>query len=312
MKKIILILLMFTSVISFGQKKENGKIYIEHPAIQVVAAFTEAMTAGDTAAMAGMMTDDFKAYNVVSSAAHDKGISKAAFLRNARFWYDNVDYYSITKAPNSYPDAFEYAKDPSDNEAITVSTWDILKGVHKKTGVKVDQYLHRSFSLNKDNKISGLLNYNNPEIGTQVYEASNVRTNGTIYNQHPNINKLRLLMAAAENGDWDKFYSFFDPEATFLNVNDEEMKPHNLEETVAGDKALFEKFDLKEIEMVGYPDYMHYELGDNGVLYSWWNFYFVRKEDQKEIKVPVHYQHDVNAEGKFVNEILYYNGALLK
>jgi hypothetical protein len=63
---------------------------------------------------------------------------------------------------------------------------------------------------------------------------------------------------------------------------------------------------------VGYPDYVNYEQGNTGVLYSWWNFYYIRKSDKKEIKVPFHYAHDVNAEGKITNEIAYYNGNLLK
>jgi len=135
----------------------------------------------------------------------------------------------------TYPDAFEYAKDPRDNKAVTVESWDMLKGAHKKTGVKADMILHRSFELTKDNKIRRLLNYINPEVANEIGRGYAERTNGTIYNQHESINKLRLMMAAAEHGDSDK----------------------------------------------------------------------------KVIKFPMHYQHDVDKEGKIVNTISYYSAALL-
>ncbi len=312
MKKLILSLSLLIPFAGFAQKKENGKIYIEHPAIDVVAAFTKAMVAGDTVAMGKLMAADFRASNPVASRPHDKGSDKATYLRNTRYNFENFDYFSIKPLKGAYPDAFEYTKDPSDNEAFTVATWDVLKGVHKKTGVKLNTYLHRSFTLTKDNKIRNVLNYNNPEVRSNIIEASSVRKSGTIYSEHPNINKLRLMMGAAENGDIEKYYSFYDPKATLFDSNTEERKAQNLDAVKASHKTFFEKFELVEIEQVGSPDYMHYELGDNGSLYSWWNFYFKRKADNKEIKVPFHFDHTVGADGKITSEIAYYNGNLLK
>jgi hypothetical protein len=312
MKNLSVLVLLMIPIIGFSQKKENGKIYIEHPAIDVVDAFTKAMFAGDTTAMGKLMTADFRANNPVSARPHDKGADRATFLRNAKSNFDNFDYYSIKPVKGAYPDAFEYLKDPSDNEAVTVESWDILKGIHKKTGVKADSYLHRSFTLTKDNKIRRLFNYMNPEVRNNIIAASSERKNGIVYNEHPNINTLRLLMGAAENGDWAKVYSFYDPKATLFNSNADERKAQSLEEVKASHKAFFEKFEMSGIEQVGYPDYVVYEQGNTGVLYSWWNFYFTRKSDKKEIKVPFHYAHDVNTEGKIISETAYYNGNLLK
>jgi hypothetical protein len=312
MKNLILTVFLTIPFIGFGQKKENGKIYIEHPAINVVEAFTKAMAAGDTTAMGKLMTADFRSFNPVNSRPHDKGTERAAFLRNAKSNFDNFDYYSIKPAKGSYPDAFEYAKDPSDNEAVTVESWDIVKGIHKKTGVKANSYLHRSFTLTKENKIRRLANYMNPEVRNNIIAAGTERKNGTVYSEHANLNKLRLMMGAAENGDTEKYYSFYDPKVTLFDINTDERKAQTLEAVKAGHKAFFEKFELIEIEQVGYPDYVHYEIGNNGTLYSWWNFYFIRKSDKKEIKVPFHFDQSVNAEGKIINEIAYYNGNLLK
>ena len=308
----ITIFAMMMPFIGFSQKKENGKIYIEHPAINVVDAFTKAMVSGDTTAMGKLLTNDFKARNPVTATGFEEGISKTAFLKNAMANFNQLDYYSIKTMDGAYPDAFEYTKDPSDNNAVTVATWDLLKGVHKTTGVKIDTRLHRSFELTKDNKIRRILNYANPEVRNEINRGMSERTNGTIYSQHENINKLRLMMAAAEHGNWEKYYSFFDKDATFWDINDMEYKSHNLDAEKAGDKATFEKFDIVSIEQTGYPDYMHYEMGDAGTLYSWWNMHFIRKSDKKAITVPMHLDHSVNKEGKITNTIWYYNGVLLK
>lgn len=248
MKNLRLTLLMMLPLIGFGQKKENGKIYIEHPAINVVNAFTKAMEVGDTTAMGKLMAADFRANNPVGSKPHDKGANKSTYLRNTRSNFESFDYYSIKPLKGAYPDAFEYTKDPSDNEAFTVATWDVIKGVHKKTGVKLNTYLHRSFTLTKDNKIRNVLNYLNPEVRSNIIEANSVRKNGTVYSEHPNINKLRLMMGAAENGDTEKYYSFYDPKATLFDSNTEERKAQTLDAVKASHKAFFEKFELVEIE----------------------------------------------------------------
>jgi len=312
MKKVINALLVLLPLVGFGQKKANGTIYIEHPAINVVDAFTKAMVLGDTAAMARMMTDDFKAQNVVTSTPFTQGTGKAAYLRSAKMLQEQLDYYSIKTIEGTYPDAFEYAKNSSDNNAVTVNTWDARKGVHKKTGVKADIYLHRSFELTKDNKIRRIANYSNPEVNTEINNAYAERTNGTIYNQHQSINNLRLMMAAAEHGDMEKYYSYFDKNATFWDINNPDWKATNLDAEKAGDKAILDKFEFVSIEQYGYPDYMHYEMGNNNVLYSWWILHLRRKSDKKIVNVPMHYEHDVNAEGKIVNTISYYNAGLLK
>ena len=303
---------MMLPFIGFGQKKANGTIYIEHPAINVVDAFTKAMVNGDTTAMGKLMTNDFRADNIITATPFDNGTDKSAYMRNAMTWHDQLNYYSIKTMPGAYADAFEYAKNPSDSNAVTVDTWDELKGVHKKTGVKADMYLHRSFQLTKDNKIRRIMNYINPEIGNEIGRGYASRTNGIIYSQHENINKLRLMMAAAEHGDMDKYYSYFDKNATFLDSNDPDFKTTTLDQEKAADKRMLEKYDFVSFEQSGYPDYMEYEMGNNGVLYSWWNLYLRRKSDKKLIKVPMHYGHDVNKDGKIISTISYYNAQLLK
>ena len=309
---IVAIIIALFSVTSFGQKKENGKIYNEHPAIKVVDAFTKALMEGDTSSMGKLMTADFRSKNPVVARPHDKGNNKAGYLRGARSNFDNFDYRSMNPIKGSSPIAIEYANDPNKDNAVIVESWDLQKSIHKQTGVKVEVYLHRSFTINKDNKIVEILNYGNPMVGNNIIAASSERKNGIVYSEHRNINNLRLLIGAAENSDLVKMYSFYDPKATFTNSNMDVQKAQTLEEVKANHKAFFEKFEMSGIEQVGFPDYVFYEQQNIGVLYSWWNFYFIRKSDKKEIKVPFHYAHNVNKDGKITSEVVYYNGNLLK
>ena len=61
MKKILLILTVLFSFSVFSQKQTNGKIYIEHPAIDVVNQFNEAYISGDLDKLRELVTDDVKA-----------------------------------------------------------------------------------------------------------------------------------------------------------------------------------------------------------------------------------------------------------
>ena len=47
----------------FAQKKKNGTIYIEHPAIDVVNQMYEAVNTKDSLKLASLIADDFKGYS---------------------------------------------------------------------------------------------------------------------------------------------------------------------------------------------------------------------------------------------------------
>lgn len=71
-------------------------------------------------------------------------------------------------------------------------------------------------------------------------------------------------------------------------------------------------FILVAIDMVGYPDYLHYELGNSKVVLSWWNFRLVRKSDKKEITMPLFLLDNFDDKGKIVSEIAYYSAKMLE
>ncbi len=308
-KTTMLSVMMLIAGISYSQKK-NGTVYDEHPAIDVVNEFTKAAVAGDKDKMGSYLTDDFKSYYGTSTNPNDKGSDKAAFLNTQMIYHDQLDYYSVEPFPGSYPDAIEYKRDNPNGE-VWVQTWELVKGVHKKTGVKIDAAAHRLYTLTKDSKIKNVIIYDNEGVIDEIRASFSDRKNGTIYNHHDNINTVRKVMYAFENEDLDKAYTFYDENAKFLDSSSPTFESTSFADQKETDKKIFEKYDITSIDMVGYPDYLHYEMGDARVVQSWWNINLVRKADKKAIVLPIHYQMDFNEEGKITSETAYYNPKLL-
>lgn len=311
MKKTLLVGMMLCMFITYAQKEKNGNIYMEHPAIEVVQEFTEAAVKGDTTKMASYLTDDFKGYNGTSNITDDKGIDKAAFLRNQMLYFDQLDYFSATPFPGSYPDAIEYKKDNEDDE-VWVQTWTQLNGVHKTTGVKIDAAAHRLYALTKDNKIKTIITYSNGSVMDEIRSSFTDRTNGTIYNHHDNINTVRKMIYAVENNDLEKAYSFYDEGARFSDLSTISGNGISLSEQKELDKQILDQYEITSIDMNGYPDYLHYEMGDARVVQSWWTINLMRKADKKAIALPILFIHDFNEEGKIIHEAAYYNEKLLE
>lgn len=305
-------MMMIVTFITYAQKKSNGTIYSEHPAIKTVESMMQAFVKGDADKVAGHLADDFKQYYGSSSNKDDKGSDKQSFLDDVKFWKDNISYLSITRSPGAYPDALEY-KDGDNDDVVWVQTWDHLKGMHNKTGVKLDMPVHRLFIVDKNNKIRTMINYFDRSTYREIGNSMNERTNGTIYNNHEYINTVRKMLHAFENKDYETAYSYYDDKAQFSSNNmAPDAKALTLTQMKEEDKKLLEKFEITSIDVTGYPDYLHYELGDAKVVQSWWNFRFTRKSDKKNITVPVFYIHNFNDEGKITSELIYYNEKMLE
>lgn len=302
---------MMIPIIGLAQKKDNGTIYREHPAITIFEDYTKAVATGDTNKIGSFLADDFVAYDATSAGPFDKGLNKSAFLKRMKTWRDGIDYFSLKTSNGAYPDAIQY-KDTAQKDVVWIQAWDDLKGVNKKTGVKMDMPLHRLATINKNNKIKQLFIYDNPSVYDEIGASMNERKNGTIYNHHQYINDVRNMLHAFEHKDLEKSYGYFDGKARFLDINSMDGKSISFEEQKAQDKKILEAFEIVDLEQVGYPDYLHYEISNSDVVYSWWTWHLIRKSDKKEITLPVHYEHDFDKNGKIFREIAYYNAALLK
>lgn len=312
MKNFITTVLVMATCITYAQKKTNGTIYVEHPAITTVEAMTQASVSGDTDKVGSYLADDFKYYSGTSTNKDDKGMDKKEYLKWIKMWKDNIDYLSIKRFKEAYPDALEY-KDDKQKDVVWVQTWEEIKGVDKKTGVKIDRPIHRLFTVNKNNKIKMLINYSTSTVGDEINQSHSDRTNGKIYNHHENINTIRKMVHAFENKDFDKAYAYYDDKATFIDINNPDInKQYTLAEQKENDKKMFEMYDLVSIDQVGYPDYLHYELDDARVVQSWWKIRLIRKSDKKSIVLPMMFIDTFDDKGKITNEIAYYSQKILE
>lgn len=301
MKKQVIIAMMLFTVIMYSQKKKNGTIYSEHPAIDVVEAMQQAFIKGDTTAVKGYLDDKFRAINGMNSNPEAKGADKSAFLKQSIFWRDNGSYLSIARSGEAYPDALEY-----DKSGTWVQTWDYLRGIHNKTGVKLDMQLHRLFVVNKDNKIVRMITYDDGTVFDELRSSFVTRTNGTIYNHHDNINTVRNMMGALEHADSDKAFNYFTEDARFTNLDMKQDEFHTVAEEKDGFNKMLESWTIESIDVNGYPDYLEYELGGAKVVQSWWTARMKRKSDGKKVNLPLMLIHDFNDEGKIIREAGYY------
>ncbi len=311
MKRLLLIAMMFLTIATFSQKKKNGTIYSEHPAINTVEDFQQAFISGDADKVMSYLADDFKWWNGTNSNKDAKPRTKEGAGRNATWWKENMAYLSLERSGQAYPDAIEY-KDEDQKDVVWVQTWDHLKGVHNETGVKVDMPVHRLYVVNADNKIQTVIDYSDRTVWGELRESFAPRENGTIYNHHDYINHVRRMVAALENHDMEKFYSFYDEKATFESIHMTPDEPSKtLDEDKESMKSMMDSYDITAIDVEGYPDYLNYGLGNAKVVMSWWKLRMTRKSDKKKIVMPLMLIHNFNDDGKIVRENAYYSQALM-
>ncbi len=298
---LILLLLM---TIGYSQKKNNGKVYDEHPAIDVVNEMLAAFVAGDADKVASYLSDDFKAYNGSNGRVDHKGSDKDDMIESVAFWQENTKYLSMEPTGEAYPDAIEYK-----NGQVWVQTWNTVKGMHKKTGVKLDMPFHRLIAMDEDNKIKTMFSYYDESVYREIGNSLTDRKNGIIYNHHDNINTIRKVMVAFENMDFDTAYSYFSDDAVFMSLEtgNERM---NMDQIKERNKGIWETYTV-QFDVQGYPDYLEYDLGNTRVVQSWWTARLTRKSDGEKFDVPVFYLHDFDEDGKIVRSSSYYSTKVL-
>lgn len=294
--------MMTFSVVMFAQKKEkNGTIFKEHPAIIAVEAMQQAFIKGDTVALASYLADDFRRYNGFNMDPDAEGSTKQNIINQSKWWSKNFAYLSIDRNGGAYPDALEYK-----DGGLWVQTWDILKGVHEQTGSKIDMPVHTLFLMDDNNKIKTMIQYEDGWVWKELRDRRSTRTNGTIYDQHDNINKVLRMMAALEHSDVDKAFSFFADNARFTNLDMADGESHTVAEEKAAFSGMLKEWSIDAIDVRGYPDYLEYELGNAKVVQSWWTARMTRKSDGKKVKVPIMLIHNFNDDGMMTREAGYY------
>jgi len=306
MKNVILSMTLLVVAFGYSQKKKNGTVYKEHPAIETVNAMQEAWMAGDHEKVATFLSEDFKSYYGSNVNKDRKGQKREGFLNQVKSITKNLAYISLKPTKGAYPDAIEY-KDGD----TWVQTWDHMKAIHNKTGVKLDMPFHRMYKLNKDGKITVLINYYENRMFWEIGRSYSDRENGKIYNHHDNINSVRRMMGAFENDDFETAYSYFTEDCRFNTLELPDGETMSLDQIKERNEGMWEAYDFNSIDVVGYPDYLEYDLRDGRVVQSWWKFRLTRKSDGKKFVIPALYIHDFDDEGKISGSSSYLSTKVL-
>ena len=80
MKIKILLIAFFVTISLNAQKKKNGNIYINHPAIEVIENLHSAMNANDSEALSKIISDDFKGVSGEQMNKDAEPQTKAEFI----------------------------------------------------------------------------------------------------------------------------------------------------------------------------------------------------------------------------------------
>ena len=303
MKKHIIYLFVLCFSLSFSQKKNNGKLYIEHPAMDVVEQFNKAFVSGDLETMKSLVSDDFRWYTL---SMREPGTLQQ-LLNRSNYLSKNVVNFDIKHYGGAYPDALEYKKD----DILEVMTYTWMSGYDRNTGVELDMPRYVNFRMNDDGKIRSMNVMDDQALWTKAYQAWDTRANGVIYKDHPLVTKVRLMMRDYETQDVEKIKSNYTENTRFydvMNSSVDEFK--SLEEEFAQFNDYMEVFELVNIRESGYPDVLDYE-GNGAVVISWWEMTLRNKKSGKTNTIMQHIQHSFNEKGEIVREDYYFNPAQL-
>tara|TARA_X000001036_G_scaffold434852_1_gene474965 strand:+ start:1171 stop:2103 length:933 start_codon:yes stop_codon:yes gene_type:complete len=290
---------------AMSQKNNNGKIFDEHPGIELMHKFTKAYVAGDKTTLEAILTDDFRGYNGLNTNKDYKGKDKQGLINESIYWSSQLKGFKITKRGKSYPDALEYKK-----SGTWIDTWDVFYGVDKETGFKIETPIDRSFVLSKDGtQIKSMIVRANMAIFQKYSNTFSTIENGTIYKDHPYINTVRTMISALELGDLDLAYEQFADNAKFNDINAPRGESHSKSDERAKVEDLLTNFEIVSMDEYGYPDYLAYN-GDGSTVLSWWNFRFKNKATGEDVVIFIHLSHDFNKVGKIIGQVAYYDGSL--
>ena len=304
MKKLLLIFTILFSITVFSQKESNGKLYIEHPAIEIVNQFNEAYVSGDLDKLKELVTDNFQVLTLRNRETNDINW----ILGTSNYLSKNIIDLEIKHYGGSYPDVLEYKQDG----ILDVKTYEWLTGYDKNTGLDLNMPRYATYRMNeKGDKVAGLWINDDEILWQKNWDAYETNENGVIYKDHPLVSKVRLLYQSYKTGDVEKIKANYTENTIFYDVMNsgiDEFK--TLEEEFAQFDQYMEVFELVNIRESGFPDVLDYS-GDGAVVISWADFTFRNKKSGNTKTISQHIQHWFNEEGEIVREDYYFNPAQL-
>ncbi len=304
--KLTTLLLVVSTVFVFAQKKKNGNIYINHPAIEVVNQMYDAVNSNDLESLKNLIADNYKGISGDGMNKDQEPETKEEFIQNIDAWNTKNRYFSLKSSSNAYPDAIEYSDD--DFKGVTwVLAWETMSGVGGMTGVKFTQPRHTQYGVNSENKISFVRTYMNQIPFMESWKSRSHLSDGKIYMNHPNINTVRKSMHALQYGNMDHFFEAFDETATFDGLfSDWGSDDLSMEEFKSIQNDFLNNYTIESLDNKWIK---YYEFdSQKGLVQSWWRLTVVRKTDTKTITIPVMLNHRFNDEGKIVKSFEAWNG----
>jgi hypothetical protein len=304
--KLMTLLLVASTVVVFAQKKKNGTVYIDHPAIDVINQMYDAVNTNNLEVLNNLISDDFKGVWGDEMNKDREPATKKQFIDNIDSWNTKNRYYSLKSGKNAYPDAIKY-NDENFKDVTLVYCWEAISGVGGMTGVKFSQRRHTQYAVNSDNKISFSRSYMNQMPFVESWRSRNNLSDGKIYSNHTNINTVRKAMHALQYGNMDHFYEAFDENAKFDGLfSDWDDEDLSMEEFKSLQADFLNNYTIQSVDNKGIK-YYEFE-SQRGLVQSWWRLSIVRKSDSKVIVMPVMVNHRFNDEGKITKSFEAWSG----
>ena len=305
MKKLIFLLILFPTII-IAQKNNNGKVYDQHPALDIAEKFGQAWISGDTETLKSLVGEDFRMGSAMNTNPNYEGGDINDLIGQSSWMTNNFVNISLRNKGQAYPDAIEYKR-----SGLFVQTFQEFIAWDKNNGFKIKTPFNAIFVFDKKGeKIIRFWWADNRAVWQNWNLSRQTIKNGTIYKDHPNIGKVRLVYYNVEQGNLDATFENFSKNARIYDSNLIDKEYNSLEVHIQNVGSIFSQFEVISLDEVGYPDYMDYE-GDGGVAYIWMNFTLKNKKTNKIVNLPVHSQMWFSEEGMIVREDVYYNANIL-
>ena len=230
MKKILFLSLIFfiSTSISLAQKNNNGKVYDEHPAIDIVNKFGKAWISGDTETLKRLVGDGFKMGSAMNASPNYSDGDINNLLEQSRFIKNNFVNISLENKGQAYSDAIEYKR-----SGLFVQTFQEFVAWDKDNGFKIKTPFNATYVFDKkEEKIVRFWWADNRATWQKWNLSKQTIKNGTIYKDHPYIGKVRLVYFNVEQGNIDATFENFSRNARIYDSNLVEKEYNSLEEHI--------------------------------------------------------------------------------
>ncbi len=298
MKKLSVMIALLAFVVSSMAQKENGKVFIEHPALQKVNQFWEAFTSGDKEAYTALLADTV----AISRNGRFMKRTKEQMAKNMDWWSKEFENLKAVTDTPAYADAIQY-----DKGGLWVQDWLLLKGRHIKSGINLDLRLHNLYHFNEEGKIASLFQYFNNDVFEAINTSGGTIENGTVYIQHPYIITVRKAVNAYCAKDTEALKAFYADGARFSNSTMKWRESIGWDEVSKGWQSFWDQTEDIHLEQVGYPDCIYYAKNDSYTVYSWWVLKTIMKEDGRKIAAPIMLSTSFDKDGKIDWDMAYYS-----